>query len=124
MLTTYNRCPWAFQRCRQEETDIDLSQESLTSREVLQLLRKIEKEDTMLYSDTQVDSTNRSVLGTGIVQYIRRPYAYFGNTIRILYASESAETISVRYVSVRVVSVYVRLIRRIYGFPIWKYFIC
>ena len=61
MLTTYNRCPWAFQRCRQEETDIDLSQESLTSREVLQLLRKIEKEDIMLYSDTQVDSTNRSV---------------------------------------------------------------
>ena len=60
-LTTYNRCPWAFQRCRQEETDIDLSQESLTSREVLQLLRKIEKGDIMLYSDTQVDSTNRSV---------------------------------------------------------------
>ena len=61
MLTTYNRCPWAFQRCRQEETDIDLSQESLTSREVLQLLRKIEKEDITLYSDTQVDSANRSV---------------------------------------------------------------
>ena len=42
-------------------TNIDLSQESLTSREVLQLLRKIEKEDITLYSDTQVDSANRSV---------------------------------------------------------------
>ena len=60
-------------------------------------------EPSMLISPN-IESTRKGgkvQVGTGIVQYIRRPYAHFGDTIRILYASESAETISVRYVSVR-----------------------
>ena len=44
-----------------EGTDFNLSQESLTSREALQLLRKIEKEDKMLYADIQGNSAERSV---------------------------------------------------------------
>ena len=50
----------AFQGCQVEGTSFNLSQESLTSREVLQLLRKIEKDDPKLYADIQGSNVENS----------------------------------------------------------------
>ena len=49
--------------CRVEGTEFNLSQESLTSREVLQQLKKIQREKPALHQDIQDEPSTSSFIG-------------------------------------------------------------